>query len=61
MEALIPIGWIVWLLVSIWLIFCFVGFRGLVNMFPEGYCWWHLPSQLGTLAHFAAVILLHPF
>lgn len=61
MGALIGIVWFVALLVSVCLVFAFVGVVQLVNMFPEGRRWWMLPAQIGSLAAFAAVVHFHPF
>tara|TARA_Y100000310_G_scaffold321546_1_gene379311 strand:+ start:2656 stop:2838 length:183 start_codon:yes stop_codon:yes gene_type:complete len=58
---MLAILWFLWLLFSIYLIFEFVGMSGLVSMFPEGRRWWHLPSQLLSIGHFAIVVLFHPF
>jgi len=60
-EELKTIGWFISTLSSIWLIFAFVGMNGITDMFPEGKRWWHLPAQLGTIAFFAVMVLLHPF
>ncbi|PRC92620.1 hypothetical protein [Solimicrobium silvestre] len=61
MSELKTISWLVWLLVSIWLVFHFIGFGGLCAMFPEGKRAWHLPAQLASLAIFAAAILCNPW
>jgi hypothetical protein len=61
MQALLTIVWFLSLLISVDLIFVFVGFSGMTQMFPEGKRWWHFPVQLLTLAIFAAVVLFHPF
>lgn len=61
MAALIVIAWFVCLLLSIWLVFNFVGAAGLVRMFPEGWRWWLLPVQWLSLAFFAAMVLINPF
>ena len=55
------IGWFLWLWLSVYLVFVFVGFSGLVGMFPEGRRVWHLPVQLLCMCHFAVVVLLQPF
>lgn len=54
------ISWFIALLISMVLIFQFIGFSGLTRMFPEGHRSWHFPAQLGTLLLFAIVILYHP-
>lgn len=61
MDALLVIGWFVWVVFAIALVFAIVGFRGLVQMFPEGRRFWHLPAQLASLAFFAAAVLCHPW
>lgn len=61
MSELMILGWGLWLCVSIYLIFLFVGYRSMVQMFPEGKSWWDLPVQLSCIAHFTVVVLLHPF
>ena len=61
MSALLAIGWAVWLFMAVVLVLDVVGWRGLTNMFPEGWRWWHLPAQLATLAHFAAVVHFNPW
>jgi hypothetical protein len=61
MTALIAIGWALWLLVAVLVIFELVGFSGLARMFPEGRRAWQFPAQLASLGHFAAVILLNPW
>lgn len=60
-SALYVIGWFVGLLISIALVYNWVGMAGLTAMFPEGRRWWHIPVQLLTLILFAFVILHHPF
>lgn len=57
---MIQILWFIGLLVSIYAIFVTVGMQGLVGMFPEGKRWWHLPSQLLSLAVFSIFVLYHP-
>lgn len=61
MSALLHIGWAVWLLLSIALVFKMVGMRLMVNFFPEGQRWWQFPAQLASLGFFAAAVLNHPF
>lgn len=61
MTALLSILWFVWIVVSIVAIFQFVGFSGLVRMFPEGRRAWHFPVQLLSLLNFAIAVLFHPF
>ena len=61
MTAFLNILWFIGFVLSILLVFEFVGFRGLVNMFPEGRRAWHLPLQLLTLVFFAAMVLYNPF
>jgi len=61
MEALMVLGWAVWIVVSIALVYDFVGYSGLVSMFPEGRRWWHLPAQFLALGLFAAAVICHPF
>jgi hypothetical protein len=60
MNALIAIGWFLWILIAMYIVNVFHGFAGIVRMFPEGWRW-HMPAQLMSLAHFAVVVLLHPF
>ena len=61
MNALISIGWFGFLLLSIALVFEFVGLRRMVQTFPEGNRWWLLPVQFGSLAFFAAMVHFNPF
>jgi hypothetical protein len=61
MNALIPIGWFLGLLLSIYIVFELVGLRAIVRMFPEGRRWWMLPAQLCSLAIFAAAVHFNPF
>ncbi len=61
MEALQTIGWFLWLLLAIALLFELVGYRAMTVWFPEGRRAWHLPAQLGSLAFFAAAVLHHPW
>lgn len=61
MNELISIGWFIWILVSVYLIFVFVGYVRLVQMFPEGMNWWDYPVQLLCILHFAIAVLMHPF
>lgn len=61
MNALLTIGWAGWLILAVAIVYEFVGLRRLVMMFPEGYRQWMPFAQLGSLAHFAVVVLLHPF
>ena len=61
MDALLNIAWFVWLMLSLAVVFHFVGMTALVNMFPEGRRPWQLPAQWCSLANFAACVLLHPF
>ena len=58
---MLAIIWFLWLLATIWAIFAFVGMSGIVELFPESRRWWHLPSQLLSIGHFAIVVLCHPF
>ena len=61
MSPLYAIMWFITLMVSICIVFRFIGIRTLIVYFPEGRRWWHLPAQLGSLAFFAVVVLNHPF
>jgi polyferredoxin len=61
MEALKTIGWLVWLLFSMALVFEFVGYRSATNLFPEGRRAWHLPAQLAAMALFAAAAICNPW
>lgn len=61
MEALKAVGWLIWLLISVVLVFEFVGTYYLTLMFPEGRRSWHLPAQLGSLALFAAAAICNPW
>lgn len=61
MNAMYAIGWFIAAVISTVIVFQVIGFSGIVRVFPEGKRWWHLPAQLGSLAFFAAVVLLHPF
>lgn len=61
MNAFLAILWFVGLIVSIFLVFELVGCASMVRMFPEGRRWWMLPAQWGSLAFFAAMVLLNPF
>lgn len=61
MEALKVIGWFIWLLLSILLVFEFVGINGICNMFPEGRRAWHRPAQFAALALFAAAAICNPW
>ena len=61
MTAALNILWFLGFALSIHLVFMFVGFSGLTNMFPEGKRVWHLPAQLLTLVFFAAMVLYNPF
>ncbi|WP_458717029.1 hypothetical protein [Pseudomonas gregormendelii] len=61
MTAALGIFWFVGLLLSIYAIFQTVGSAMMVNFFPEGRRWWQFPSQLVSLAVFAAFCINHPF
>ena len=61
MSSLYAIGWLLLLAVSTLSVFELVGMRLMVNFFPEGRRWWHLPTQLVSLAIFAAIVINHPF
>ena len=61
MDALKVLGWAVWLLLSLAMVFEFIGYRGLTMMFPEGSRRWHFPAQLGSLGLFAAAVLCNPW
>lgn len=61
MNSLFAISWFLLLLLSMVLIFNFVGMRAMCDFFPEGRRWWQFPAQLASLAFFAAVVLNHPF
>lgn len=55
------IGWFLWLLLSIYIVFQFIGMHLMVSYFPEGRRWWQFPAQLASLAFFATAVLYHPF
>lgn len=61
MTALFTIGWFVALLVSIAIVFEFVGWSGLIRMFPEGRRWWVQPLQWLSLILFALVVIFNPW
>lgn len=61
MDAMITIGWLFWLLVSVALVFGFVGTEGLTDFFPEGRRWWMPYAQYASLTFFAAAVLMNPF
>lgn len=61
MNALLVIAWFIALLLSIGAVFQFVGLRAMLQFFPEGRRWWTLPTQLASLACFAAVVHFQPF
>ena len=61
MTALIPILWVLWFLFSVAAVFECVGWRSMVQFFPEGRRWWMLPLQLLTLFNFAMCVLFNPF
>lgn len=61
MSAMLVIGWFIWMVISIGLIFHYIGFSGLTRMFPEGERGWHFPVQMLTLANFAAAVLANPW
>jgi hypothetical protein len=61
MTALLHILWFLGFALSIHLVFMFIGFNGLTNMFPEGKRAWHFPAQLLTLVFFALMVLYNPF
>lgn len=61
MNELMVIGWIIWLIVSIRVVFSTVGLEMLVQMFPEGEPKWFLTKQLLSLAFFAAAVLCNPW
>jgi hypothetical protein len=61
MTALIPMLWALWLLISVSAVFECVGWRSMVQFFPEGWRWWMLPVQLLTLFNFAMCVLFNPF
>ena len=61
MAELLTIGWVVWLIVAILLVYetAFIG--AMVRMFPEGWRWWATPARHAALAHFALCVLLNPW
>lgn len=61
MEVFKIIGWFVWLLITIALVFEFVGYRSASIIFPESWRPWHLPLQLLSLVLFASAVLLNPW
>lgn len=61
MEAMKTIGWLLWLLLSVLMVFEFVGYRVMLAYFPEGKRWWHFPAQVAALAFFAAAVLCNPW
>jgi len=61
MSALLAIAWFLMLLLAICLIFMLVGLHRMVHMLPEGKRWWLFPSQLASLAFFAALVHFNPF
>ena len=61
MTAALNILWFVGFVLSMVLVFEFIGFRGLTNMFPEGRRAWHFPVQILTLVFFASMVLYNPF
>ena len=52
MTADLNILWFLGMSLSIYLVFTFIGFNGLTNMFPEGKRAWHLPAQWAALFFF---------
>ena len=61
MQSLLVILWFIGLVISIEVIFHFIGFSGLTRMFPEGWREWHPFAQYGSLAAFAAFVHFPPF
>ena len=61
MAHLFAIGWALWLLAAALGIYGTVGNAALVAMFPEGKRWWHFPSEVIALCHFALVVLYNPW
>ena len=61
MQTLRIIGWTLALLLSLRLIFIFVGVQGLIQMFPEGKKWWILPVQWLCIILFTVLIIINPF
>lgn len=61
MTALIPILWALWFAISVGAVFECVGWRSMVQFFPEGRRWWMFPVQLVSLGNFAACVLFNPF
>ncbi|UKS71528.1 hypothetical protein VIK251_00201 [Klebsiella phage vB_KpnM_VIK251] len=61
MTALLAILWFLWLFISVAAVFECVGWRSMVQFFPEGRRRWMLPLQLLTLFNFAVCILQNPF
>ena len=61
MQAIKIICWTIWLLLSMVVVFQYVGFSSMCSFFPEGKRWWHFPAQLFSLAFFAAAVLCNPW
>lgn len=61
MSALLAIGWVLRLFVSVVLCLDLIGMRSMCSFFPEGRRWWMLPAQLAALAHFAAAVRFTPW
>lgn len=55
------ISWFIWVMLSIFAVFEFVGICRLVRMFPEGGRWWITPGAWCSLLIFAWAVLAHPF
>jgi len=54
------VAWGLALLVTNYFMWCFMSYRGLTNMFPEGKRWWHLPAAWTAILAFATVVWFHP-
>lgn len=61
MNGLIIAGWFFWLIVSLYFIFCLVGYEPLVRIYKQNRGWPNLIVELTCLLHFAIVVLIHPF
>lgn len=61
MDALLAIGWFLWLALSIMLVQDATHALVLTRLFPEGRRWWMLPLFLLALAFFAACVRFAPW